>query len=178
MRGEKGEPHLDPEDPPRRRANKKRGHGTYERDRPPLVQLICRESKELRICLVHNANRKNLEALIIQHLPIGAELRVNTDEWRSYGQITRFGLIHQTVNHSIREWARDDDGDGIREVHVNSCEGSGTGLRNFLRRFRGVHKTYLDQYCASFQLMFNAKKISPQILRTMMGINLSHTNRR
>ena len=30
-------------------------------------------------------------------------------------------------------WARDDDGDGIREVHCNTLEGLWTGLRNFLR---------------------------------------------
>ena len=94
------------------------------------------------------------------------------------GGLTPKSIIHQTVNHSIREWARDDDGDGIREVHINSCEGSGTGLRNFLRTFRGVHKKYLEQYCACFQLMFNAKRISLEILRIMMGINTWHANLR
>src|SRR4051794_34938159 len=34
--GKKGEPHIDPDDPPRRRANKRPGHGTYETDRPPI----------------------------------------------------------------------------------------------------------------------------------------------
>ena len=37
-----------------------------------------------------------------------------------------------------REWARDDDGDGIREVHSNTIEGLWTGLRNHLRPFRGI----------------------------------------
>jgi hypothetical protein len=36
-----------------------------------------------------------------------------------------------------REWARDDNGDGVREVHCNTLE----GLRNFLRPFRGVNKS-------------------------------------
>ena len=35
--GEKGEPHRNPKDPPRRRGNKRRGHGTYANDRPPLL---------------------------------------------------------------------------------------------------------------------------------------------
>ena len=30
-RGKKGEKHMDPLDPPRRRANKFKGHGTWER---------------------------------------------------------------------------------------------------------------------------------------------------
>ena len=37
MRGKKGERHPDPDDPPRRRANKRRGHGTDENDRPPSI---------------------------------------------------------------------------------------------------------------------------------------------
>ena len=35
--GKKGELHPDPDDPPRKRANKQRGHGTYDNDRPPIV---------------------------------------------------------------------------------------------------------------------------------------------
>ena len=51
---------------------------------------------------------------------------------------------HATVKHSKKEWAR-DDGDGIREVHSNTIEGTWTGLKNFLRPFRffcwlGGHK--------------------------------------
>ncbi|MEQ8671902.1 MAG: hypothetical protein RIC84_01690 [Aggregatilineales bacterium] len=34
MRGKKGDEHFDPADPPRCRANKQRGHGTYANDRP------------------------------------------------------------------------------------------------------------------------------------------------
>ena len=35
--GERGIPHEDPEDPPRRRANNRRGHGTFATDRPPIA---------------------------------------------------------------------------------------------------------------------------------------------
>ena len=30
-------PHPGPDDPPRRRANKRRGHGTFGNDRPPVA---------------------------------------------------------------------------------------------------------------------------------------------
>jgi hypothetical protein len=43
-----------------------------------------------------------------------------TDEWRSYEGLPR---THATVCHGQHEWARDDDGDGIREVHTNTSEG-------------------------------------------------------
>jgi transposase len=44
----------------------------------------------------------------------------HTDEYDSYNQLKRLRL---TVCHRDKEWARDADGDGIREVHVNSTEG-------------------------------------------------------
>src|SRR5262245_28981474 len=34
--GEKGVPHRDPEDPPRRRGNPVPGHGSWDHDRPPI----------------------------------------------------------------------------------------------------------------------------------------------
>ena len=49
MRGKKGVPHKDPEDPPRRRANKVRGHGTWDNDRPPVCGVVGRESGKLRL---------------------------------------------------------------------------------------------------------------------------------
>ena len=33
--GKKSLPHRDPADPPRRRGNQRKGHGTYANDRPP-----------------------------------------------------------------------------------------------------------------------------------------------
>ena len=88
-----------------------------------------------------------------------------TDEYDSYNKLKR---VRHTVCHSKNEWARDDDGDGIREVHVNSNEGGWTGLRNFLRPFRGVNKVYLNQYTAIFQVGHNSKRLTPALLRAMM----------
>jgi transposase-like protein len=68
------------------------------------------------------------------------------------------------------EWARDDDGDGIREVHTNPIEGIWTDLRNFLRRFRGVHKKYLSQYVCIFEWAHNTKSISKEYLRALPGV--------
>jgi hypothetical protein len=48
MRGKKGEEHFDPLDPPRCRANKRRGRGTYANDRPPVLGVIGRASEQMR----------------------------------------------------------------------------------------------------------------------------------
>ncbi len=81
--------------------------------------------------------------------------------------------MHARVRHGKdrqtgrREWARDDDGDGIGEVHCNGCEGLGTGLRNFLRPLRGVNKQYLWDYLAVFEAATNSKRITPPLVQAL-----------
>jgi transposase len=70
----------------------------------------------------------------------------------------------------IGGWARDDDGDGIREVHDNTPEGMWTGLRDHLRTFRGVHKEYLHWYVAIYEWSYNGKRAMPGFLRALLGV--------
>jgi transposase len=173
--GEKGVPHTDPEDPPRCRANKRRGHGTFDNDRPPVAGVVGRDSGEVRLEMIHHTDQETLEEVVEDNTKSGAT--VNTDEWSGYNGLAGMNRTHQTVCHSPtnREWARDDDSDGIREVHTNTMEGIWTGLRNFLRPFRGVSKHYLSQYVAIFQLQHNFKTISTIVLRTILGADLPST---
>ncbi|MEK6575609.1 MAG: hypothetical protein AABZ58_14970, partial [Chloroflexota bacterium] len=73
-----------------------------------------------------------------------------------------------TVNHGEREWARDDDGDGIREVHINTPEDLWTGTRNFLRPFRGVPKKHLAGYVAMCEHSVNLKRVTPQFIAALV----------
>jgi transposase len=167
-RGKKGGEHDDPEDPPRRRANKLRGHGTFDNDRPPVAGVIGRESGQLRLEVIANADRATLEEGVECTTLAGA--MVYSDEWCGYDHLPAMGRGHATVCHAEREWARDDDGDGVREVHNNTLEGIWTGLRNFLRTFRGVSKWYLAQYVAIFQWSYNIKRVTDEFLRTLLGV--------
>lgn len=160
-RGKKSDPHRDPDDPPRRRGNAKPGHGTYTTDRPPIIQIISRDTGELRLWVCATATKETCQAILTTHLPPGSTLY--SDEWASY----RGWPDHLTVCHSRHEWARDADHDGRREVHCNTCEGSGAAIRTFLRRFRGVHKGYLACYLATYEAVFNAKTITPEIIRRL-----------
>jgi transposase len=164
--GEKGRPHEEPADPPRRRANKVKGHGTWENDRVPILGIVGRASGRIRLCLVQHSTRQELEPLVTTFTQDQAV--VNTDEWGAYDHLGETGRTRQAVCHGQREWARDDDGDGIREVHINTMEGIWTGLRNFLRPFRGVNKTFLDGYLAVFEWAHNLKRITPDFLLAMM----------
>ena len=55
----------------------------------------------------------------------------------------------------------------VREVHCNTCEGGGAGLRTYLRGFRGVHKQYLHLYAVTYETMVNAKRITQAVVRRM-----------
>jgi transposase len=166
--GEKGRKHTDPDDPPRRRANKVKGHGTWDNDRPPVAGVVGRESGAIGLQVCHHSDRQTLQPFVEKHTRDDAA--VYTDEWQAYNHLTETGRTHASVCHTPgrREWARDDDGDGVREVHCNTMEGIWTGLRNFLRPFRGVNKVHLNQYTAAFQVGHNSKRITPALLRAMM----------
>jgi len=147
-RGKKSTPHRDPQDPPRRRAHQRKGHGTYATDRPPIFSLVARESGTVRFFVEAQADRQTSRRVVESRVPAGAAVS-STDEWSGDARVeTELLTTHATVRHGRdsegrREWARDDDGAGVREVHCNSCEGAGTGLRTYLREFRGVHKQSL-----------------------------------
>ena len=167
MRGKKGILHNDPADPPRRRANKRRGHGSWDHDRPPVCGVVGRESGQVRLTVVRHSDGVTLRKVVRKATWPGAT--VNTDEWLAYAGLATMGRSHPTVCHGAGEWARDDDGDGIREVHDNTLEGLWTGLRNFLRPFRGVNKKYLYQYVGIFEWGYNVKRATSAFLRAMLG---------
>ena len=102
---------------------------------------------------------------------------VYTDDWNGYNPLARRDRGHATVNHNRGEFARDDDGDGIREVHCNTMEGIWTGLRNFLRPFRGVSKVYLEQYVIMFKWSYNLKAVTDDYLRILLGVKAGLTHR-
>ena len=116
MWGKKGDEHFNPLAPPRGRATKRRGRGTYETDRPAVLGVIGRQSGEVRLRVVLDTKAATLEEHVQAFsLP---DCPVDTDEYDSYHGIQR---IRSAVAHGLKAWARDDDGDGIREVHTNHC---------------------------------------------------------
>jgi len=163
MRGKKGEEHFDPADPPRQRANNRRGRGTYANDRPPIVGTVGRESNQVRLRVVLDTTGQTLEAHVHQFtLP---DSQLYTDENQSYNHVIR---PHATVCHGNHEYARDEDGDGFCEVHCNTAEGMWTDVRNFLRPFKGVHKKYLAGYVAIVEFKRNLKRISPAFIASLV----------
>jgi transposase len=144
----------------------RKGRGTFENDRPPILGVVGRDSGQIRITVCDNVKQTTIQPEV-EH-DTKPDVSVYTDENQAYDHLSETGRIHSSVNHSQKEWARDDDGDGIREVHCNTLEGIWTGLRNFLRLFRGVHKKYLAIYVVMFEWKHNLKRVTGNYLRALM----------
>ncbi len=135
--------------------------------------MVGREGGQVRLTVVEHSDGATLKRVVRKaSWPMAT---VNTDEWQGYNGLPAIGRSHSTVCHAAREWARDDDGDGVREVHCNTLEGLWTGLRNFLRPFRGVSKKYLHQYVAMFEWGYNVKRATPAFLRALLGVGATTT---
>jgi len=82
---------------------------------------------------------------------------VHTDEYDVYARLAAWGYGHKTLCHARGEYARDEDGDGFCEVHVNTMEGVWSLLRSWLRTHRGISQEKLPLYLAFFQFAHNAR---------------------
>jgi transposase-like protein len=82
---------------------------------------------------------------------------VHTDEYDIYARLEGWGYGHKAVCHARGEYARDEDGDGFCEVHVNTMEGVWSLLRAWLRPHRGISQEKLSLYLAFFQFVHNAR---------------------
>lgn len=166
--GEKGKKHEDDADPLRRRANKRKGHGTWENDRPPVAGVVGRKRGKVRLQVCRHSDRETLPTFVETTTRKGCT--VNTDEWQASTHLPETGRALTQVCHTPgrREWARDEDGDDIRAVHNNTREGIWTGLRNFLRPFRGVNKAHRHHYVAVFAWIHTFKEITAQFLGAIM----------
>lgn len=169
--GEKGDDHDDPDDPPRQRANPRRGRGTYENDRPVIAGTIGRQSQRLQLTMAPDSQNQTLVPIFSDQIAETATL-FSDEAYHFLALDDEVGTQH-TLDHNQNEFARDPDEDGFHEIHSNTIEGIWTGLRNFLRRFRGVHKVYLPQYVAMYEWSFNLKEVTKDFLRLLLIPNFT-----
>jgi transposase len=67
------------------------------------------------------------------------------------------------------EYARDEDGDGFCEVHVNTIEGFWSLLRSWLRPHRAISQDKLPLYLGFFQFVHNARQRGKALLSALVG---------
>lgn len=166
--GHKGQPAevAKAQRPPRRRRLKGApGRGTAETDKPPVLGMIARGGL-LVLELLSNVQLKTIKPHILEHVAPGS--LVYTDEYAIYNRLKPWGYEHKTVNHGQGEYARDEDGDGFCEVHVNTIEGTWSLLRSWLRPHRGSSQKYLGHYLAFFEFIHNARKRGKAVLQALV----------
>ena len=94
---------------------------------------------------------------------------VHTDEYGSYARLEAWGYRHKTVCHGRGEYARDEDGDGFCEVHVNTMEGFWSLLRSWPRPHRGIPQEKLPLYLGFFQFVHNARRRGRALLGALVA---------
>ncbi len=94
---------------------------------------------------------------------------VHTDEYSIYARLPAWGYGHKTVCHARGEYARDEEGDGFCEVHVNTIEGFWSLLRSWLRPHRGVSQDKLPLYLGFFQFVYSARRRGKALLGMLIA---------
>ena len=96
-----------------------------------------------------------------------------TDEYSIYARLHVWGYDHKSVNHGRGEFARDEDGDGFCEVHVNTMEGFWSLLRSWLRPHRGISQEKLPLYLGFFEFVHNVSKRGKALLGALIELLVS-----
>lgn len=123
------------------------------------------------IHMLANVQQETIKPYIAATITTGT--LIYTDEYNIYSRLTEWGYAHKTVNHGAGEYARDEDGDGFHEVHVNTMEGFWSLLRSWLRPHRGISQEKLPTYLGFFEFIHNAKKRGKALLGALVQLLLA-----
>jgi len=151
----------------RNRLKGERGRGTLAKEKPPVFGMIQRGG-EVVIQMLENVQQATIEAFIRATVLPGT--LVYTDEYAIYGRLEEWGYEHKRVNHGAGEYARDDDGDGFCEVHVNTMEGFWSLLRSWLRPHRGISQEKLPFYLGFFEFVHNVGRRGKALLHSLIEL--------
>ena len=116
--------------------------------------------------MLENVKQLTIKPIIERLVLPGTQ--IFTDEYDIYARLTDWGYLHKTVNHGSGEYARDDDGDGFHEVHVNTMEGFWSLLRSWLRPHRGISQEKLPLYLGFFEFVHYVKKRGKALLGALL----------
>ena len=140
------------------------------KEKPPIFGMLQRGGAVV-IRMLENVKQATIGPLI--DLMIVKGTLVYTDEYDIYSRLVEWGYEHETVCHAAGEYARDDDGDGFCEVHVNTMEGFWSLLRSWLRPHRGIPQETLPLYLGFFEFVHNTRARGKRLLGALIGLLLT-----
>jgi transposase-like protein len=148
-----------------------RGRGTLEKEKPPVFGLIQRAG-DLVIQMLPAARVQQATSQPINTHHVQAGSLIDTDDAQRdiYARLPEWGYAHETVNHFQGEYARDADGDGFHEIHVNTLEGFWSLLRSWLRPHRGVSQERLPLDLGFFEFVHNIRRRGKALLHALLAV--------
>jgi transposase-like protein len=123
---------------------------------------LIRRGGEVVLRLLADVRQASIRPVIEAMVVNGA--LVYTDEYDIYARLDGWGYGHKAVCRARGECARDGDGDGFCQVHVNTVEGVRSLLRSWPRPHRGVSRERLPLHLAFFQRVHDARCRSRALL--------------
>jgi transposase-like protein len=127
-------------------------HKGYDwRDRKAVVLGAVQRDGRIIVRKAENSSHAELRKFVREAVANGAA-RIITDEHRAYEHIGDNDTIHESVNHSRKEYVRGD-------VHTNTIEGAfGLFKRGLVGSFHQVSHKHLDRYLDEFEFKYNNRK--------------------
>jgi transposase-like protein len=143
------------------------------KEKPPIFGMIQRGGQVV-IRMLADVKQATIGPLIKRTIAEGST--VYTDEYDIYARLREWGYGHETVCHAAGEYARDDDGDGFCEVHVNTLEGFWSLLRSWLRPHRGISQERLPLYLGFFEFVHNVRRRGKALLGSLIELLVTPRN--
>ena len=132
-------------------GGKMKGYGRgYKGNKTAVIGAVQRDGK-IRLDVISDRGKRNLHRFINGH----------TDEFLAYFGIADAETIHETVNHSQKEWVNG-------KVHTNTVEGVWSLLkRSIIGSYHKVYAKHLDAYLDELEFRFNNRN-NPYLFRDTM----------
>jgi transposase len=142
-------------------GGKRKGYGKGYRGNKVIVAGAIERGGDIRLRLVPNTRRHNLEGFIDS--TVDDDASIYTDELASYEGIA--GKDHHTVKHKDEEWVR-----GI--VHTNTVESAWSLLkRSVVGSYHHLSVKHLPAYLAEMEWRFNRRE-NPYLFRDTLLVLL------
>lgn len=133
---------------PRTKGTSRRGRGTSKTPVFAAVQRGGRIHRRVVTDVSHNTLRAAMKEVI------DPRAQIMSDEFGPYQGIGKEFLLHETVNHGDKEYARG-------RVHVNTAESSFAIIKRGIHGiYHSVSREYLHRYLWQFDFVWNGRKLN------------------
>lgn len=123
--------------------------------RSKVVSLVSREGKT-RSFHVANVDADNLKPILMAH--VAKDSHLMTDGASHYKKIGKEFALHESTNHTQKEYAKDSKVEGVR-AHSNTVESYFAVLkRGIVGTYHHVSEAHLQRYIDEFDFRFSNRK--------------------